>query len=101
MAHTGSPVDVVEVRDLRGRSYRVGERPQDLIGCSRAWMLAFAWIAMAGIGVLQYGYGVALTALHVTSGRSLAGALLGARAVGGLPGRRRGAHRRAAATASH
>jgi MFS family permease len=75
MAHPGSPVDVVEVRDLRGRAYRVGERPQDLIGCSRAWMLAFAWIAMAGIGVLQYGYGVALTALHVTSGRSLAGAL--------------------------
>jgi MFS family permease len=69
------PVDVVEVRDLRGRSYRVGERPHDLIGCSRTWMLAFAWIAMAGVGVLQYGYGVALTALHVTSGKDLAGAL--------------------------
>jgi MFS family permease len=38
-------------------------------------MLAFSWIAMAGIGVLQYGYGVALTALHVTEGHNLSGAL--------------------------
>src|SRR6195952_3011848 len=75
MAPTGFPVNVVEVRDLRGRSYRVGERPQDLIGRSRTWMLCLCWAAMAGIGVLQYGYGVALTALHVTSGKSLAGAL--------------------------
>jgi MFS family permease len=75
MVRIDSPVDVVEVRDLRGRSYRVGERPHDLIGCSRTWMLLFCWIAMAGIGVLQYGYGVALTALHVTSGKSLTGAL--------------------------
>ncbi|CAN5340488.1 OFA family MFS transporter [soil metagenome] len=74
MTLADSPVPV-EVRDLRGRAYRVGERPQDLIGCSRAWMLAFAWVAMAGIGVLQYGYGVALTALHMTSGKSLTGAL--------------------------
>ncbi|MCW2517122.1 MAG: transporter [Mycobacterium sp.] len=75
MPLTDTPVPVAEVRDHRGRSYRVGERPQDLIGCSRTWMLAFAWIAMAGIGVLQYGFGVALTALHVTSGTNLAGAL--------------------------
>lgn len=75
MTLTETPAPAVEVRDLRGRSYRVGEQPQDLIGCSRTWMLAFAWVAMAGIGVLQYGYGVALTALHVTSGRSLSGAL--------------------------
>jgi MFS family permease len=75
MPLTEAPVSVVEVRDLRGRSYRVGERPQDLIGCSRTWMLAFSWIAMAGIGVLQYGYGVALTALHVNSGDNLTGTL--------------------------
>ncbi|MCW2550761.1 MAG: transporter [Mycobacterium sp.] len=75
MPLTDTPNPVVEIRDLRGRSYRVGERPQDLIGCSRTCMLAFAWVAMAGIGVLQYGYGVALMALHVTSGKSLTGAL--------------------------
>lgn len=75
MPVTDAPPTVAEVRDHRGRSYRVGERPEDLIGCSRTWMLAFAWIAMACIGVLQYGFGVALTALHVTGGGSLTGAL--------------------------
>src|SRR5215468_4630174 len=75
MSLTDAPPSVVEVRDHRGRSYRIGERPHDLIGCSRSWMLAFAWVAMAGIGVLQYGYGVALMALHVTGGQGLGGAL--------------------------
>jgi MFS family permease len=36
-------------------------------------MLWLTWAAMAGIGVLQYGYGVAVTALHVTDGSSAAG----------------------------
>ena len=30
---------------------------------------------MAGIGVLQYGYGVAVTALHATNGSNVTGAL--------------------------
>jgi MFS family permease len=38
-------------------------------------MLGLSWAAMAGIGVLQYGYGVAVTALHATNGSSLTGAL--------------------------
>ena len=75
MAHTNAPVAVVEVRDLHGRSYRVGEQPHDIIGHSRRWMLWLSWAAMAGIGVLQYGYGVAVTALHVTNGSSATGAL--------------------------
>jgi MFS family permease len=75
MAPTSAPVAVVEVRDLRGRSYRVGERPHDLIGHSRGWMLWLSWIAMAGIGVLQYGYGVAVAALHVTNGSNATGAM--------------------------
>ena len=75
MAHTSAPVAVVEVRDLHGRSYRVGEQPHDIIGHSRRWMLWLSWAAMAGIGVLQYGYGVAVTALHVTNGSSATGAL--------------------------
>jgi MFS family permease len=65
----------MEVRDLRGRAYRVGERPHDLIGHSRTWILWLSWVAMAGIGVLQYGYGVAVAALHVTNGSSATGAL--------------------------
>jgi MFS family permease len=60
-------VGVVEVRDLRGRSYRVGERPHDIMGHSRRWMLWLTWVAMAGIGVLQYGYGVAVAALDSTN----------------------------------
>jgi MFS family permease len=72
---THSSVGVVEVRDLRGRSYRVGERPHDIMGHSRRWMLWLTWIAMAGIGVLQYGYGVAVAALDATNRSSAAGAL--------------------------
>ena len=75
MARTSAPVAVVEVRDLHGRSYRVGQRPHDIIGHSRRWMLWLSWAAMAGIGVLQYGYGVAVAALHVTNGTSATGAL--------------------------
>ena len=57
-------VAVAEVRDLHGRSYRVGERPQDIMGRSRAWMLWLPCVAMAGISVLQYGFSVASTTLH-------------------------------------
>src|SRR6195256_2363149 len=74
MSPTSAPVAVVEVRCLHGGSYRVGERPHDIIGHSRKWMLWLSWTAMAGIGVLQYGYGVAVTALHVTDGSSATGA---------------------------
>ena len=68
MANTSAPVAVVEVRDLHGRSYRIGERPHDITGHSRRWMLWLACAAMAGIGVLQYGFGVAVTALHTATG---------------------------------
>jgi MFS family permease len=64
MASTSNGVAVAEVRDLHGLSYRVGERPQDIMGRSRAWMLWLPWAAMAGIGVLQYGYGVAAIAVR-------------------------------------
>src|SRR3954469_10276467 len=75
MTDTGASVTVVEVRDHGGRCYRVGEQPHDLTGHSRTWILWLSWVAMAGIGVLQYGYGVAVAALHVTNGTSATGAL--------------------------
>jgi MFS family permease len=75
MSPTSAPVAVVEVRDVHGRSYRVGERPHDIMGHPRKWMLGLSWAAMAGIGVLQYGYGVAVTALHATDGANVTGAL--------------------------
>jgi MFS family permease len=74
MADNNGGVAVVEVRDLHGRSYRVGERPHDIMGRSRRWMLWLPWAAMAGISVLQYGYGLAVGALQGTNGSSTAGA---------------------------
>src|SRR5262245_32299756 len=67
MTSNSTGVAVGEVRDLHGRSYRVGERPQDILGRPRQWMLWLPLAAMAGISVLQYGYSVAATALHGTS----------------------------------
>jgi MFS family permease len=70
MASNSSGIGVAQVRDLHGLSHRVGERPQDIMGRSRAWMLWLPWAAMAGISVLQYGYSVAATALQGSSGWS-------------------------------
>ena len=70
MASNSLGIAVAEVRDLHGLSHRVGERPQDIMGRSRAWMLWLPWAAMAGISVLQYGYSVAATALQGSSGWS-------------------------------
>ena len=64
MTSNSHGVAVAEVRDMHGRSYRVGERPQDIMGRSRAWMLWLPAAAMAGISVLQYGYSVAAIALQ-------------------------------------
>ncbi|OBG26460.1 OFA family MFS transporter [Mycobacterium sp. 852002-51057_SCH5723018] len=62
----GEGIAVVQVRDLHGRSYRVGERPHDIMSRSRTWMLWLPWTAMACLSVLQYGYGVAAVALRRT-----------------------------------
>ena len=56
--------DPREVRDWQGRRYRVGEEARALLtGWPRASILWQAGIAMAAIGVLQYGYGAAVPAL--------------------------------------
>jgi MFS family permease len=68
---TSHGVAVAEVRDLHGRSYRVGERPQDIMGRSRAWMFWLPCAAMAGISVLQYGFSVAATTLHGTGATAI------------------------------
>lgn len=67
MASNSYGTAVAEVRDSHGRSYRIGERPQDIMGRSRAWMLWLPWAAMAAISVLQYGYAVAVIALGPTN----------------------------------
>src|SRR5262245_54496793 len=67
-------ITVMRIRDLHGRSYRIGERPHDIMARSRDWMLWLPWAAMAGISVLQYGYGVAVIALEQPSGGHATGA---------------------------
>jgi MFS family permease len=62
------PRDVV---DWSGRRYRVGEDPRELIGWPRWSVLAQAWVAMAAVGVLQYGYGAAVPALMARNGWTL------------------------------
>lgn len=46
-----------DVVDFLGRTYRVGPGSEELIGRPRTWMLRLSWVAMAAVGVLQYGYG--------------------------------------------
>jgi MFS family permease len=61
-----------EVRDWRGRGYRVGEDPRELMGWPRWTVLAQAWLAMAAVGVLQYGYGAIAPVLMQRNGWTLA-----------------------------
>ncbi|WP_049578252.1 MFS transporter [Streptomyces sp. SBT349] len=52
-----------EVRDCYGRRHRVGETDRSLLGGrGRRWMLWLPLAAMAGAGVLQYGYPLAALA---------------------------------------
>ena len=69
------PDAVREIRDNHGRRYRVGETPQELIGRPRSSVLWQAWLPMAAVGVLQYGYGAAVPALMERNGWSLVAAV--------------------------
>jgi hypothetical protein len=69
------PGAVREIRDNHGRRYRVGESPTDLIGRPRSSVLWQAWVPMAAVGVLQYGYGAAVPALMERNGWDLVSAI--------------------------
>ncbi|HYZ55426.1 MAG TPA: MFS transporter [Streptosporangiaceae bacterium] len=47
-----------DVRDVYGRSYRLGPSDRVLLGYSRAWVAAAAWLVMLAVSGTQYGYGV-------------------------------------------
>ncbi|HEX3782337.1 MAG TPA: MFS transporter [Pseudonocardiaceae bacterium] len=64
-----------EVRDVYRRSYRIGESDRDLLGRSRRWILAAAWLAMFAVSAGQYGFGVILPALGVGHGWPVAHAV--------------------------
>jgi hypothetical protein len=59
----GHGISVLQIR-AHGCSYRIGERPQDIMARSRRWMIWLPWTAMASISLLQFGYGVAVVAMQ-------------------------------------
>ncbi|WP_264062887.1 OFA family MFS transporter [Mycobacterium montefiorense] len=63
MMSGGDGISVLQIR-AHGCSYRIGERPHDIMARSRAWMLWLPWTAMAAISMLQFGYGVAVVAVQ-------------------------------------
>jgi hypothetical protein len=52
------PQSGVDVRDVYGRSYRLGPNDRVLLGYSRVWVAAAAWLVMLAVSGTQYGYGM-------------------------------------------
>ena len=63
-----------EIVDENGRTYRVGETPQDIMGRSRSWMVWLPWIAMMAVSVFEYGWGAVEGTLEEKYGWSLSDA---------------------------
>src|SRR5207302_628129 len=60
-----------DVRDVYGRSYRLGPSDRAVLGRSRAWVAAAAWLVMLAVSSTQYGYGVFAVRLMRSGGLSL------------------------------
>ncbi|MFI2203290.1 MFS transporter [Streptomyces sp. NPDC020192] len=57
-----------EVRDRRGRVYRIGESDVELLGRGRIWMAFLPWAGIAAISCAAYAYLVARTGLREAHG---------------------------------
>jgi MFS family permease len=68
---TATALPYREVTDANGRTYRIGESAEQLMGRSRAWMLWMPWLAMIGVSVFEYGFGAAEASLEHVHGWSL------------------------------
>ncbi|OIJ97419.1 hypothetical protein BIV25_14270 [Streptomyces sp. MUSC 14] len=69
--HTTDPPAVLlcrEVRDRRGRVYRVGESDVDLLGRGRIWMAVLPWAGVTGTSCAAYAYLAARAAPGGTPG---------------------------------
>lgn len=66
-----SSVHYQEVRDARGRVFRVGESPRDIMGYSRLVMLFLPWLGMMLASTLEYGWGAASATVAHEYGWSL------------------------------
>ncbi|MGH3469989.1 MAG: MFS transporter, partial [Thermocrispum sp.] len=53
-----------EVRDVYGRTYRIGESAHDLTGHSRRSQVWAGWACMVAISPLQYSFGVAVLGMQ-------------------------------------
>jgi MFS family permease len=67
MTTTNSP-GYTEVKDNKGRVYRVGENDRDLLGHSRSFMVFLPWAAMMAISVFEYAFGSAEDTLSKAHG---------------------------------
>lgn len=70
MHTTDPPASVLcrEVRDRRGRVYRVGESDADLMGRGRVWMVVLPWVGMTGISCAAYAFVAARDGLRYAHG---------------------------------
>lgn len=66
-----SNVHYQEVRDAKGRVFRVGESPRDIMGYSRLVMLFLPWLGMMLASTLEYGWGAASATVAHEYGWSL------------------------------
>jgi len=57
-----------EVKDSRGRVYRIGETDREILGHSRKLMVYLPWLAMMSISVFEYAYGSAEDTLSSAHG---------------------------------
>ncbi|GAA3145662.1 OFA family MFS transporter [Streptomyces rameus] len=58
METTDPPASLLcrEVKDRRGRVYRVGESAADILGHGRVWMVVLPWLGMTGIACAGYAF---------------------------------------------
>ncbi|WAL63930.1 OFA family MFS transporter [Amycolatopsis cynarae] len=66
-----SPKTYKEITDGNGRTYRMGESPQRLLGRSRAWMMWLPWVAMFAVSSFEYGWGAVEETLEEQYGWTL------------------------------
>ncbi len=60
-----------EIRDAKGRVYRVGESSRDIMGYSRVVMIILPWVGMMLASTLEYGWGAASATVAHEYGWSL------------------------------
>ncbi|MFJ9814820.1 MFS transporter [Streptomyces sp. NPDC101151] len=58
METTDPPASLLcrEVRDRKGRVYRVGESDVDIMGRSRIWMVVLPWLGLTGVTCAAYAF---------------------------------------------